>query len=172
VPVKNIVLLPVGGMAQMQAIPEKPLYEMVIAGAGPLVNLVIAVSLMPAMLVFARPAFWLGFFNTPGMFVDTALQSFFQRGAPLGLIVFLFLANLILFLFNLIPAYPMDGGRLLRASLAFKLSYHRSTHLAIGIGRVLAILLILTALYVKSLGLFFVAIFVLMAGRPLRRPRI
>ncbi len=172
VPVKNIVLLPIGGLAQMQTLPENPLHEMVIAGAGPLVNLAIAVSLLPAMLVFTPPAFLVGFIHSPDTVLDAVLQSFFQHGTPLGLIVFLLLANLILFLFNLIPAFPMDGGRILRAGLALKVPYPYATQLAVNLGRAIAVGLILAAFYVKSPGLFFMAVFVLMAGRPLRYHRV
>jgi stage IV sporulation protein FB len=105
---------------------------------------------------------------SPGTVLDAVMQSFFQQGALLGLIIFLLLSNSILFVFNLIPAFPMDGGRILRAILALFLPYSYATRIAVGLGQSIAILLILGAIYFRNPGLFFVAIFVFIAGRPLR----
>lgn len=166
--VKNIILLPIGGLAQMQSLPEKPFHEMLIAAAGPLVNLVIAVGLIPFAFIFSEEALLIGFMASPGTVLDAVMQSFFQQGALLGLIIFLLLANVILFVFNLIPAFPMDGGRILRAVLAMFLSHSRATQIAMGVGRLIAVLLILGAFYFRNPSLFFVAIFVFIAGRPLK----
>lgn len=171
VPVKNIILLPLGGLVQMQSLPEKPLEDMLIAGSGPLVNLVIAVGLLPVVLFLAEPTFLSDFINSPGI-VLAVMPSFFRQGVPIGLIVFLLLANLILFFFNLIPAFPMDGGQLLRAGLSLLLPYPQATRIAIRAGQFIALLLFLLALYFKSPGLIFVAIFVFAAGRPLRFRRV
>jgi len=168
VPVKNIILLPIGGLAQMHALPEKPFHEMLIAGAGPLVNLSIAVGLVPVALLFSEEALLLGFLESPGTVLEAVMQSFFQQGAVLGLIIFLLLSNIILFVFNLIPAFPMDGGRILRAVLALFLSYPRATKIAMVIGHTIALLLVLCAYYLKNPGLFFVALFVFIAGRPIQ----
>lgn len=168
VPVKNIILLPIGGLAQMQALPEKPLHEMLIAGAGPLVNLSIAVGLVPLAFVFSEEALVLGFIDSPRTVIQAVMQSFFQEGAVLGLIIFLLLANIILFVFNLIPAFPLDGGRILRATLALFLSHAHATRIALTVGHTIAILLILCSFYYRNLGLLFIAIFVFIAGRPLR----
>lgn len=168
IPVKNIILLPIGGLAQMQSLPEKPIHEMLIAGAGPLVNLSIAVGLVPVAFVFSEETLLAGFITSPGTVLEGVMQSFFQEGAVLGLIIFLLLSNAILFVFNLIPAFPMDGGRILRAILALFLSYPRATQISVTIGHAIAILLILGSFYYKNFGLLFVAIFVFMAGRPIR----
>jgi Zn-dependent protease len=168
VPVKNIILLPIGGLAQMHALPDKPFHEMLIAGAGPLVNLSLAAGLAPVALLFSEEALLRGFLDAPGTVLEAVMQSFFQQGAVLGLIIFLLLSNLILFVFNLIPAFPMDGGRILRATLALFLSYARATKIAMIIGQTIALLLVLSAFYLKIPGLFFVALFVFIAGRPIQ----
>lgn len=166
--VKNIVLLPIGGLAQMQSLPEKPFHEMLIAAAGPLVNLIIALGLIPFVFIFSEEALLIGLVASPGTVLDAVMQSFFQRGAVLGLVIFLLLANMILFVFNLIPAFPMDGGRILRAVLAMFLPHAHATQIAVSLGQSIALLLVVSAFYFKNPGLFFVAIFVFMAGRPLK----
>jgi len=168
VPVKNIILLPIGGLAQMQSLPEKPLHEMLIAGAGPLVNLSIVIGLIPVALFFSEEALLLGFLDSPGTVLEAVMQSFFEQGAVLGLIIFLLLSNAILFVFNLIPAFPMDGGRVLRAFLALFIAYPLATQIAVIVGRTIALLLVLGAFYFRTPGLLFVAIFVFIAGRPIR----
>ena len=166
--VKNIILLPIGGLVQMQSLPEKPFHEMLIAAAGPLVNLAITMGLIPFAFIFSEEALLIGFMASPGTVLDAVMQSFFQQGALLGLIIFLLLANAILFVFNLIPAFPMDGGRIVRAILALFLPHSSATRIAVGMGQSIAVLLILGAIYFRNPGLFFVAIFVFIAGRPLR----
>ena len=168
VQVKNIILLPIGGMAQMQSLPENPVHEMLIAGAGPLVNLSIAVGLVPVAFVFSEEALVWGFVDSPGTVLEAVMQSFFQEGAVLGLIIFLLLANTILFVFNLIPAFPMDGGRILRAILALFFSHSRATQIAMTVGYGVALLLVLSSFYLRNPGLLFVAVFVFIAGRPIR----
>jgi Zn-dependent protease len=96
------------------------------------------------------------------------MQSFFQEGAVLGLIIFLVLANVILFVFNLIPAFPMDGGRILRATLALFFPHSRATQIAMTVGYAVALLLVLSSFYFRNPGLLFVAVFVFIAGRPIR----
>lgn len=166
--VKNIILLPIGGLAQMQSLPEKPEHEMLIAGAGPAVNLSITMALVPAALMFSEEALLRGFLASPGTVLEAVMQSFFQEGALLGLIIFLLLSNAILFVFNLIPAFPMDGGRILRAVLALFLSYLLATRIAVAIGYTIALLLVLGAFHFRNPGLLFVAVFVFIAGRPVR----
>jgi Zn-dependent protease/CBS domain-containing protein len=115
----DITLLPIGGVARLERIPEEPKQELVIAAAGPAVTAVIALALF--LVVAARGA------------ADIAAPI--ARG---DLVVNLFRINVWLLLFNLIPAFPMDGGRVLRALLATRLSYARATQVAATVGQAFA----------------------------------
>jgi Zn-dependent protease/CBS domain-containing protein len=151
VPVKQIVLLPIGGVAQLARIPEKPIQEFVIAIAGPLVNMVLAVILA----VIAPLA---GFNLTMGN-----LSSNFEalaRASMSSVFAYIFISNLFLAVFNLLPAFPMDGGRVLRAILASRMSYPRATAIAVTIGQGLAWLLGLYGFLGGGFFLVLIAIFI------------
>jgi Zn-dependent protease len=138
---RDIVLLPIGGVARLEKMPEDPKQELLVALAGPAVNLVIASAL----------AVWLLFQNTlqfVGM--EIAGGSFAMRVMS---------ANLFLMVFNLIPAFPMDGGRVLRALLALKMDYVSATQTAAFLGQGIAILLGLLGLFVNPF-LVLIAFFV------------
>jgi stage IV sporulation protein FB len=138
----DITLLPIGGLARLDRMPEKPGEELVVAIAGPLVNVVIAALLAPFVPVVMMNA--------------EVLEHF-----GFGLIPQLFIANCILVLFNLIPAFPMDGGRILRAFLAMRMDYAKATNIAATIGQTLAFVGALCALvWWKNPMLMLVAIFV------------
>jgi Zn-dependent protease/CBS domain-containing protein len=119
----QITLLPIGGVAQLERIPEKPIQEICVAVAGPAVNVGIA-ALLAGWIVLTG-----GF---PSM--DAVASS-----PTVDLPVRLLGVNIWLVLFNLIPAFPMDGGRVLRALLALRTSYTRATHIAAGIGQFIAV---------------------------------
>jgi Zn-dependent protease/CBS domain-containing protein len=142
----DVILLPIGGVARLERIPEKPSEEFLIAIAGPAVNVVIA-----ALLVLLAGA---------NLSADhlAALQS-----ADVGMIDRLAAVNLFLALFNLIPAFPMDGGRVLRALLAARLGYVRATEIAAMIGQWVAFALGFLGLFGNPL-LIFIAIFVYLAA--------
>ena len=119
--VSRILLLPIGGMAEMDSIPRRSREEIIIALAGPAVNYLIIGLLM----IFVRfPADW-----DPGYFA----LNFAELGRHLVLV------NLVMGVFNLLPAFPMDGGRVFRALLALRISYLRATQIAVGVGKVLAL---------------------------------
>ena len=123
--VDSITLLPIGGVAAMKSIPEEPRQELLIAIAGPLVNVAILAVLIPLK---GFPS-WGDIAPIPGSLselVDSVIR-----------------ANMILIFFNLLPAFPMDGGRVLRALLAMVVTYARATAWASGIGRVVAVLFVL-----------------------------
>lgn len=142
---RGITLLPIGGVASLDRMPRRPLQELWIAVAGPLVNVFIA-----AALVLVIPLSQL----TPlGLFVVS----------PVTMLQRLFWINVGLVLFNMLPAFPMDGGRVLRATLALVLPYVDATRIAAGVGKVMAVLLGIVGLF-KSPMLLLVAVFVYLAG--------
>lgn len=142
----DVTLLPIGGIARIDRIPEKPLQELLIALAGPLVNFVIA-----ALLVI-----FLGALPDPTAMV--------RENRPPGLIELLALANLSLGIFNLIPAFPMDGGRVLRALLSLRMGYVRATRIAAATGQVFAMLFGLYGVMMGHLILVLIAIFIYMSA--------
>src|SRR5438045_2198973 len=111
----DITLLPIGGVARLERMPEEPVQELIIAVAGPLVNVVIAL----------------------GLFVAGGSQALLNPSTVEGggLIAQLLTINIMLVLFNLLPAFPMDGGRVLRALLATRMSYARATQVAATVGQ-------------------------------------
>jgi stage IV sporulation protein FB len=114
--VRDIVLLPIGGMARAERIPEKPGQEIVVAISGPLVNFALAAILCGVVRALDRPL----------ILEDDFLTS-------------LFAINIVLGTFNLIPAYPMDGGRILRGLLAIRFPYLRATRYAKNVGQLIAL---------------------------------
>ena len=145
VPTPDVTLLPIGGVARLQRIPEKPSEEFLVAIAGPLVNVVIAIGLV------AVAGADLG---TRNLAVESAQVSMVDRLAAV---------NLFLALFNMIPAFPMDGGRVLRALLAIRLGHVRATEIAAMIGQWVAFALGFFGLFFNPM-LIFIAIFVYLAA--------
>jgi stage IV sporulation protein FB len=142
----DITLLPIGGVARLERMPEKSGQEIVVALAGPAVNVVIALVLI--VILNAR-------------FDATALQRL--DNPALDFLVRLASVNVFLVLFNLIPAFPMDGGRVLRAVLAFWYSRTQATNIAARIGQALAFVFGFLGLLGNPM-LIFIAIFVYLAA--------
>jgi Zn-dependent protease/CBS domain-containing protein len=128
---RRITLLPIGGLAQLDSPPAYPGHELLIALAGPLVNLALALAL--GFLAFVIQPF------TLARWIDEALRLLLQPPSAAGLLFYLVGANLTLFLFNMIPAFPMDGGRVLRSGMALVVDYELATRLAAWLGRILAL---------------------------------
>jgi len=143
---QDITLYPIGGVARLSRMPKSPGAELLIALAGPAVNLAIVCGLLGLAI--------LGGTETLGF--TSWLGSYF---------VSLMYANLVLALFNLIPAFPMDGGRVLRALLSNWLGRVKATAVAAGTGQVLAILFGVFSLFNGMLFQVFLAAFIFMAAR-------
>jgi Zn-dependent protease/CBS domain-containing protein len=147
IPTPDITLLPIGGVARLQRMPEKPWQELIVAIAGPLVNVVIAVVLT---LFLGQPA---------------PMENLEQVERPsVGMLTKLASVNVMLVLFNLIPAFPMDGGRVLRALLAMVLPYARATQIAAWIGQALAFVFGFIGLFSNPL-LIFIALFIFLGAQ-------
>ena len=146
--VKQIVLLPIGGLAQLGRMPEKPSQELVISVAGPLVNFALAAALAVLGLAYGQ---------------ELGLQFAFRlpAGITLGAVFsYVFAANLFLGLFNLLPAFPMDGGRILRSLLAMRIDYSRATRWAVTIGQGMAVLMGLLGFIGGGFFLILIAFFI------------
>lgn len=150
---ESITLYPIGGVARLQRMSEKPFEEICIALAGPAVNLVLIVLLTP--LVFA-----LALLSSTPLRPDSILSLGLG-----GLIFEMWAANVVLLLFNLLPCFPMDGGRVLRALLAYRKGQLRATRIAVRVGLVVAIFIAFLSVPLQSPMLVVVAGFVLIAGR-------
>ncbi|HZD89758.1 MAG TPA: site-2 protease family protein [Pseudolabrys sp.] len=140
-----VTLLPIGGVAQLERIPEEPWEEFLIAIAGPLVNVAIALILVYVAGANLRP--------------DAASVA----DMKISMIDRLAIVNLFLALFNLIPAFPMDGGRVLRALLASRMGFVRATEIAANVGQFVAFALGFLGLMYNPI-LIFIAVFVYLAA--------
>lgn len=168
VAVKDIIILPVGGLAQIQSLPKKPHHDFLIAAAGPSVNLALAIGAILTLLGAGQEKLLIRFMVLPEVMLEQMLASPLRQELVPNLIMFLLLSNLVLFVFNLFPAFPMDGGRMVRAALATLVPYPRATQFTMGLGQILAMLMLCWALQNRSLGLILLACFVLVAGLSLR----
>jgi len=156
--VREIVLLPIGGMARMQREPKTPFAELLTALAGPLVNVVIA---------FGLGAWWTArLHRLPAV---EELDQYLIHPTPSTFIGWLMMSNALLAVFNMIPALPMDGGRVLRATLAFFMSRARATSIAAAIGQAIALGFVGLGLLAPHPLLLFVGVFVFFAAGQERR---
>jgi Zn-dependent protease len=142
----DVTLFPIGGVANLSRLPEKPSQELLVALAGPAVNVVIAVGII-------------SFLGATG---DLDKMARLEDPAS-GMAQRLLGANIMMAVFNMLPAFPMDGGRVLRALLAMRLGFSRATIIAATIGQGFAFLLGFAGLFVSPM-LVFIAIFVYLAA--------
>lgn len=154
---RSILLLPIGGVANLEHLPEKPGQEIVIVAAGPLVNVLLAIVLLPVALL-------VGGGNGQSVFNFNAMGASIQSPGIFNLLVFLVSTNVLLALFNLLPAFPLDGGRLLRAVLAYMMPYPRATQTAVAVGRLLAVFMAVFGIFSGAIGLLLIAFFVYVGG--------
>jgi Zn-dependent protease/CBS domain-containing protein len=143
----DITLLPIGGLARLERMPEKPAQEIAVALAGPAVNVVIWAVLVGVFRVQTDPSVLLE--------IENPAEGFWGRLA---------IVNLFLVLFNMLPAFPMDGGRVFRALLAMRLSRVAATRAAALAGQVMAFLFGFLGLMSGNPLLILVAIFVFLAA--------
>jgi Zn-dependent protease len=147
---RDITLYPIGGVARLESMSERPHEEILIALAGPAVNVAIAAILITLLIL------------SGGLFGWAALTKSMSGGFLLSLLT----ANLMLVGFNLLPAFPMDGGRVLRALLAGPLGRVRATEIAAAAGVVMAVLFAAAGMFLlKNPMLVVVAVFVFFAGQ-------
>lgn len=150
----DVILLPIGGLARLERMPEEPRQELLIAAAGPAVTLAIALMLFGALRLAGAP-------------IDSAQLEPGRPGLPQQILWL----NVVLLLFNLLPIFPMDGGRMLRALLAMRLGLSRATRISARIGQAGALLLGLWGLgffarwgLSGSVVLVLIAVFVYLAA--------
>ena len=145
---KDIVILPIGGVARLEKLPDKPLQELLIAIAGPAVNIGIAFFTGLILWITGDYQSLVGLGN---------LESLLNLN---GMLALLFVLNITLFLFNLIPAFPMDGGRVLRSLLAIKWGRKRATRIASVAGQFIALLFIVYGIFNGHLSLTLIGVFI------------
>ena len=141
---KSIVMLPIGGVASLEKIPEEPPKEIVISLAGPAVNIIIAIILYLILMFKSKSG--------------TEVLAGESLG-PDNFIFMILIANILLGVFNLIPAFPMDGGRVLRAFLSLKMNRVKATGVALNITTFIAILFVILGILNNPI-LVFIALFV------------
>ncbi len=147
---EDIVLYPIGGVARLRSMGEK-LQEFWIAIAGPSVNVVIAVVLFAIL-------------TTTGRWVPITFEQLDQAFVQASFLQRLMMINVILVAFNMIPAFPMDGGRVLRSLLTLALSKENATSIAAAIGQALAVMFVIFGLLAGHIILMFIGIFVFIAA--------
>jgi Zn-dependent protease len=145
---RDITLLPIGGLARLARMPDDPRQELAVAAAGPAVNVVLAAGIAGVLVVTGRYA--------PVTEVTLVGSRFLDQ---------LLMINVVLVVFNLLPAFPMDGGRVLRALLALRLPYLQATRWAAYTGQTIAVALGFTGVTLRSPFLVLIALFVFSGAR-------
>ena len=148
--VRDITLLPIGGVARLESVVPSPRAEFWISLAGPLVNVALVGLLVPVAIAsgVGREALGWNLLGSFSVFVVTLMAI-----------------NILMALFNLLPAFPMDGGRVFRAVLAKRRGMLAATHIAASVGRVMAVLMGIVGVVLKRPMLILIAFFVYGAGR-------
>ncbi len=144
----DIILLPIGGVARLTHLPKRPMHEFLIAIAGPAVNLAIALLLGIYLFIFREDPF----------LIQGNENTIYQY--PANFIPLLLVLNITLIIFNMLPAFPMDGGRVLRALLSVKLGRLKATRIASILGQILAIVFLIYGFWNDQLILGLIGLFI------------
>lgn len=164
---RDIVLMPIGGVARLEKMPEKPIQEFVVAIAGPAVNVLIALCLFAGMN-FAVEGDLLELFSyaiRSDIGTEIVTESGYFLSPWLHFAIKLAFTNVALVIFNMIPAFPMDGGRVFRALLSMWLGRPRATKIAAWVGQFIAMLLVAAGIWGSDFMLSILGIFVIYAAR-------
>lgn len=156
VKVLDVTLWPFGGVARIEQIPAAPRGEFMISLAGPAMNLAIFMALLPPLALIALIG------GSDSLLVGAQL---FEHITLTGLVTYVAVTNLMIMAFNMIPAFPVDGGRVLRAALTGVVGRERATSIAVALGTVLALAAVAWGLWDRSLILIAVGIFVAVAAQ-------
>jgi len=149
IPTRSITLLPIGGLADIQKMPEDPKQELAVSVAGPLSNIAIALVISLLLLITNNLDF-----STTDLHAITG-KNFF---------IILMFANLMLAVFNLLPAFPMDGGRVFRSLMAIYFSREKATYIAMNMGKIFAFGFAVIGVFVNPF-LIFIAIFIFIGAQ-------
>lgn len=154
--VRDVTLSVIGGVARLDHVPTRPRTEILIALAGPAVNLAIMVTLAPLLILYAV----VQGFSWPRGFVELMFEP-----SLAGLAANLFMANAMLAAFNLLPIFPMDGGRVFRAVLSHVAGRERGTQIAVMLGQGLAVVMAVVAIvWLQNFTIPLVAVFIIIIG--------
>lgn len=162
--VPYITLLPIGGVAQLERMPRRPWHEFLIAIAGPAVNFVLAILLLPFAVIILGMSVRSGELLSVWELFGWVMRRTQNPGLS-SLVIYLTMTNVLLGVFNLLPAFPMDGGRVLRALLALSIPYVRATRIAVLVGRGMAILFAFLGIAQFNIFMLLIAFFVYVGGR-------
>jgi len=146
---KDIILLPIGGVARLNSLPDKPMHEFYIAIAGPMVNVAIAIVLGIGLMLFSPVSIIEAVTD-----IDIAFSTFY------GFLSIIFIFNAIMVVFNMIPAFPMDGGRVLRSLLSIKVGRPKATRVAAFLGQTIAAVFFVYGIYKADFLLSLIGVFV------------
>jgi len=158
---RDIILSPIGGIARLESLPERPIHEFLVALAGPMVNVGIFLALLIIHVVFG--------IGDMEVWTEPNFESMMKVLSKGSFATFMFTTllglNLGLAIFNLIPAFPMDGGRILRSLLAIPLKRVRATQVAVIIAQIIAVLVFIFAMNNGEIILGLIAVFVFSSAR-------
>lgn len=153
--VRDITLLPIGGVARLDHVPNRPRWEASVALAGPAVNVAIGAMLFPIMLAYGAARSFSSFHDYALLLDEVSLG---------GMIASLIFVNIVLVIFNLAPVFPLDGGRIFRACLTHFVGRDQATRVAVAVGQVLAVVIGVIGLAIGDFMLPLMALFVIFAA--------